>query len=678
MLAFCRPLPGDRPSRPYSILLSILVALSSHTSCTTVAPVASPAPLPRPSTLERLSPILEPEIHQATSGHRPDFAAPRQGAETVPARFKRSMAVESLQHPWKGLTGFERHGLLLAQLAEGGAPNLPALLNALEAGMDRPSALRTSPPLPPPATPESAIATLVHTLTLAASHRDRALKLLTLEDRDFLFQHTATWAGHFTPQYSSLSGQTMAQLTSNMRFASLLTEHVDYTGLIASAQVLAQLADAQWLDAITEAFRTAPPLQTVPPGITGEIVLAKDTAYGLVVIGGTGSNTYEMDGRFAVIIDLGGDDLYRGLIGSSSSAERGNAVVIDLDGHDTYIGERLGLATGRLGVGLVIDRAGNDRYHMSEGSGGAGFAGLGILLDVAGDDTYTGSRLTQGAAIGGLGLLWDLNGHDRYSSHAYAIGFGGPLGIGAVIDVAGDDQYDCGSYYPSVYNAEDAPAGKPGDPLYQYECFGLGAGSGSRVLSKRPEWQHYSLAGGSGLLIDIGGHDAYHSANFSQGLGYFFGLGMKLDLNGNDRHEAARYGHGAAAHYGTALFLDRQGNDQYSSTGPFYNAGAAWDHSVSMAVDAGTGQDRYAFQRSTGLGRADYSSWGIFVDEGGADHYHTQSGFGTSSEFSFAGFFDLEGDDAYTLSAEAATGNGPQPGNARRIDYPNGGLFLDR
>lgn len=678
MLAFCRPVPGNRRTPTYISLLAILIALASSASCTTVAPVTSPAPRPRHSTLERLSLVLQPEFHQAAAAHLPDPATARQDIEKVPARFKRSMAVDALHHPWKGLAELERHGLRLAQLAEGGAPNLPALLNALERGMDRPSALPPSPPLPHPTTLEAATTAIVHTLELAASHRDKALTRLTQEDRTFLFHHAAHWAEHFTPQYTTRSPQTMAQLTANLRFTSLLTEHVDYAELMASAYVLARFTDLQWLDRLAQAIRTATPIQTVPPGITGDVMLAKETPAGLIVIGGPGPNTYELDGRVAVIIDLGGDDHYRGLIGSSSNEDRGNAVVIDLDGNDTYMGERLGLATGRLGVGLVIDRAGNDRYHLSEGSGGAGFAGLGMLLDMAGDDTYAGSRLTQGAAIGGLGLLWDLSGHDRYSSYGYAIGFGGPLGIGAVIDVAGDDRYQCGDYYPSAYNAEDTPAGKPGDPLYQYDCFGLGAGSGSRVLTTRPDRLNYSLAGGSGLLIDIDGNDTYRSANFSQGLGYFFGLGMKLDLGGNDSHEAARYGHGAAAHYGTALFLDRQGNDHYSSTGPFYNAGVAWDRSVSMAVDAGAGEDHYAFQRSTGLGRADHGSWGIFVDDGGGDHYHTKSGWGTSPESSLAGFFDLAGDDVYTLSDEAATGNNPQPGNARRIDYPDGGLFLDR
>ncbi|MBD0305831.1 MAG: hypothetical protein ICV76_04680, partial [Nitrospiraceae bacterium] len=74
-------------------------------------------------------------------------------------------------------------------------------------------------------------------------------------------------------------------------------------------------------------------------------------------------------------------------------------------------------------------------------SGGAGFAGIGLLHDRAGRDRYIGSRLTQGAAIGGLGLLIDDEGNDLYTGFQYAVGFGGPLGVGAVLDVKGDDSY---------------------------------------------------------------------------------------------------------------------------------------------------------------------------------------------------------------------------------------------
>ena len=94
---------------------------------------------------------------------------------------------------------------------------------------------------------------------------------------------------------------------------------------------------------------------------------------------------------------------------------------------------------------------------------------------------------------------------------------------------------------------------------------------------------------------------------------------MKLDFDGDDEHQGARYGHGASAHFGVGLFIDQQGDDCYGSSGPYYNGGVAWDNSVSLMIDAGQGRDIYAFEHSTGLGRADYAGWGLFIDEGGED-----------------------------------------------------------
>ena len=176
------------------------------------------------------------------------------------------------------------------------------------------------------------------------------------------------------------------------------------------------------------------------------------------------------------------------------------------------------------------------------------------------------------------------------------------LGVGAVIDVSGNDSYECGGRYPSAYNAADAPDAQPHDAGYQFDCFGLGTGSGLRVFTKNPAQRALSLAGGWGLLVDLDGHDRYRSANFSQGHGYFFGLGVKLDLNGDDDHQAARYGHGTAAHFGVGLLIDYQGKDRYGSKGPFYNGGAAWDGSVALAIDGGMTSDFYDLPASTGLG----------------------------------------------------------------------------
>ncbi len=671
---------------PLRHLIAFVLVSNLLTGCTVVKEffallgppeTSTPRSQMRASVLERIIPPVRRDLERLASEPNKTILAAHGEVETVPAQFKRRLAIQTLKQPWEGLRELERQGLLIADMAEGGAVNLPALLDVLEAGMDRTSEFHKAIPLPTNAVAKDLVAFMAASLEQASLHRDKALTNLTEEERQFLFQHAVSLVDNYNPQVSSLSDQTIPQVKANLRFAELLTEQVDYADLIAAAQVLARLATEHWLRQLADAFPKALPATQIPPGVTGNVVLVEKTSYGLIVVGGTGPNTYELDERFALVIDLGGNDLYRGSIAASASDQQGNAVVIDLSGDDTYTGSPLGLATGRLGVGLLIDHAGDDVYQLDEGSGGTGFGGLGILFDAKGNDVYMGNRLTQGAAIGGLGLLLDGSGNDRYTSHGFAIGFGGPLGVGAVIDVLGDDHYQCGDKIPSAYNASDAPHGKPGDPMFQYDCFGLGTGAGSRVVSKRPEWQTSNLAGGWGILIDIAGHDHYDSANFSQGHGYFFGVGMKLDLNGNDAHQAARYGHGASAHYGTALFIDWDGDDRYESTGPFYNGGVAWDNSVSLMIDGGKGRDAYAFEHSTGLGRADYMGWAVFIDEGGADFYHSQSGFGDTSEQSLAGFFDLNGKDTYTLPSDYAPSAGQRPQNGIVFVYPKGGVFHD-
>jgi hypothetical protein len=632
----------------------------------------------RESSLERVTPTVRQELDRSAHEAQEAFVKAQDSVEQIRARFKRRLVVDALNQPWRGLTSLEKHGLLVAELAEGGAVNLPGLLDILESGVDRTSAFHKAVPLPTTAAPQELLTFLQESLAEASKHRENAVTNLTNEERRFLFAHPKSLVAQFSPQISTLTDQTIARAKADTRFGEIIEEHVDYANLIAAAQMLARLANASWLHHMATAFPQPIAPEKVPVGVTGDVLYVEETPYGLIVIGGTGTNIYELDSRFGLVIDLGGADLYRGMIAASTDVDHGNAAVIDLSGNDTYQSASLGLATGRLGVGLLIDQSGNDVYQLGMGSGGTGFAGLGILFDVTGNDTYMGSRLTQGAAIGGLGLLFDAGGNDEYTSHGFVIGFGGSQGVGAVIDVGGDDHYQCGNKIPSAYNAEDAPSGKPGDPLFQYDCFGLGTGSGKRILTRRPEGQVLNLAGGLGLLLDIDGHDRYQSANFSQGHGYFFGVGLLLDLDGDDEYQAARYGHGSSAHYGVALFNDRHGDDHYSSSGPFYNGGVAWDHGVSLMLESGNGKDRYGFEQSTGHGGADYSGWGLFIEEGGNDQYKANSGFGRSSEQGLGAFFDLNGKDDFVIPKESTVQTEQVPGNHRLILYPKGGLFVDR
>jgi hypothetical protein len=290
-----------------------------------------------------------------------------------------------------------------------------------------------------------------------------------------------------------------------------------------------------------------------------------------------------------------------------------------------------------------------------------------------------GSRFTQGTAVAGSGLLVDLTGHDRYTSDGFAVGFGGPSGFGGVLDIGGNDTYQCGDKYPSAYNAAENPGAQQGDPAYQYDCFGIGVGAGRRVFSKKPELQELNLAGGWGLLVDLVGSDQYQGSNFSQGMGFFWGVGTVFDLDGNDQHRAARYGIGSGAHYGVGFFIDRQGEDTYDSAGPYYTVGTAWDHSVALAIDVGAGNDRYRLQRSTGLGVADYSSWALFVEEGGQENYQAGQGLGSAGHGSLAGFFDLAGTDEYVSGDTVMPpSKGAVRDNKRTVLSPEGGLFIDQ
>jgi hypothetical protein len=80
--------------------------------------------------------------------------------------------VKALKQPWDGLTDLERQELLLAEMAEGGSVNLPALLDVLEAGMDRTSIFYKPVPLPTSSAPEDLLAFMVVSLEQASLNRE--------------------------------------------------------------------------------------------------------------------------------------------------------------------------------------------------------------------------------------------------------------------------------------------------------------------------------------------------------------------------------------------------------------------------------------------------------------------------------------------------------------------------
>ncbi len=587
-------------------------------------------------------------------------------AVTDAVLFKLPLAMQTLTEPWRGFEILEQRvfRVAVATLRQHSAAELTTALHDM---LGRPAALGALTTPPVSAKPEEHLAYLEAVLVEADRHRERAIEALGESERRFLFEQAMFLADNFVPQLSEQNEEHRVRALLNNRFFKLTADRIDGTELLAAAQAVAGLADEDWLRTAQAAFTHLPSQAQSLPWVTGTVLLTKETPAGWIVIGGRGPNIYREAGqRIALLLDLGGNDTYAGYAVPLNETQ-GISVVIDFEGDDVYEAGPLGLAAGRLGVGMLVDCAGDDQYRLAAGSGGAGFAGIGLLVDQAGNDRYTGARFTQGAAIGGIGLLMDRSGNDDYTGFGYAIGFGGPLGIGAVVDLTGDDAYQCGNRAPS---GEDQ-AETPGETRAQSDCFGIGAGAGQRLLPRQEPPVVDDVAGGIGLVLDQDGHDRYTSSNFSQGLGYYFGIGIKMDERGHDRHDAARYGHGAGAHFGVGLFVDRAGADRYGSAGPLYNGAAAWDRSVALAVDDGTDDDTYDLTRSTGLGIADHHAWSLFVDAGGRDRYLVPQGLGSAGHGSASGFLDLGGEDRYETAMPVRQGavlrrNGP------------GDLFVDR
>lgn len=211
----------------------------------------------------------------------------------------------------------------------------------------------------------------------------------------------------------------------------------------------------------------------------------------------------------AVLLDLGGHDAY-GVPQEPDPALDGKCTAEDVVRRQATAGQ------GFAGVGILRDTAGNDSYEGKTSSVGAGHIfGVGILSDPTGDDRYRVVRNGIGfALIGALGVVLDETGSDSYDFHIPAPldpdapnetpGAGGVIddtgacdnrarftagaanlgGLGALVDLAGDDSYRGG--YSDDY---DAPFGR-----------GRGGSVG------------FGWNGGTGLLLDGAGIDTYDVA----------------------------------------------------------------------------------------------------------------------------------------------------------------------
>lgn len=376
-------------------------------------------------------------------------------------------------------------------------------------------------------------------------------------------------------------------------------------------------------------FQTPNPKSQIA-SVKGGVYYYEETKMGKFVIGSEEDNVY--DGDFAMIIDLGGNDKYQGRTGGAIGVlSYPFSVCIDLNGNDVYDAPKklFNLGSAIFGCGILLDLKGDDIYRGYHYSQGATLFGTGILVDYEGKDFYQAGYYAQGAGNFGLGILVDKNGEDVYHSYDYCQGFASIWGYGLLSDLAGNDVYYAGGKYihhpllPKDYRSfsqgfaigwrPDASGGigflydKSGNDFYNGDVFTQGCSY----------W--FSL----GILYDESGQDHYSAAEYAQGAGIHLSVGILIDKEGDDYYYS-RLGpsQGEGHDLSVGILIDRKGKDYYSVSG---GQGIGLTNSYGLFLDA-EGDDSYmTTQPNYGQGTATWARGfggsGIFLDLSGQDVY---------------------------------------------------------
>ncbi len=385
-------------------------------------------------------------------------------------------------------------------------------------------------------------------------------------------------------------------------------------------------------------------------------------------------------GDYFLIVDAAGDDLYQDQVCTNTSIHLPVSVLLDLEGADTYthtggweiedgyiplLSARM-QAAGIFGIAVLDDAQGDDTYHAPALAQGAGVFGVGVLADHGGNDVYRGYYDCQGHAQFGYGLLVDLgDGDDRYETLQQSQGYGGPRGIGWLVDEAGDDTY-LAIEEPIVWDWAGEGTNWTG-----------GQGFGYGVRDGYFEAGAPIFSGGLGALFDLDGNDSFQCAVMCQGFGYAFGTGLFYDAAGDDDHLTThKYSLGSATHWAVGLYVDVQGADTYRNDGDDECIAEGYDASVAFHIDRGEEADTYTLDNAGDftLGVSRIPALGVFLNEGGDDEYHvpgagnraigrTYTADGNRDGYlgavaSVGMFFDLGGTDVYDIAREEVTNGG--------------------
>jgi hypothetical protein len=409
----------------------------------------------------------------------------------------------------------------------------------------------------------------------------------------------------FTSTMKEMEKQTSRQklfdyFTSDSEEPNYLVEdlmpYADLNRMIAGTEDIAEAVK-----------RIADSLEVVSfPSIKTEI----STPRGLIVVGTSGNDNYQYTVPPLLIIDGGGDDIYRF---SGYPDKFPLTAIIDVAGNDRYLSPdttKAGIGGAIMGMSMLVDKAGDDFYQGVNISQGAGIFGVGILMDYSGNDLYSAKTYSQGVGAFGVGILADSSGADSLYCFTLSQGAGYTKGCGLLVNYEGDDKYI----------ADDSIILNPAQQSDKHNI-SLAQGFG---FGKRADFiDGHSWAGGVGVLCDVQGDDYYSCGIFGQGGGYWFSVGMLLDGEGNDVYNSAWYTMGSGAHFAVGYLDDFKGNDVYNSSMNM-SIGSGHDFTIGFFNEREGNDIYYATSLSLGGGNAD--GMGFFFDHQGDDVYHTKGG----------------------------------------------------
>jgi len=296
-------------------------------------------------------------------------------------------------------------------------------------------------------------------------------------------------------------------------------------------------------------------------------------------------------------------------------------------GGDRY-SERIGPES--IAWGDVIEVRPTDQGTVVIGGTGTTYYGRGaaLIIDLGGDDVYD-CRENADEPMNGNGGMHPVGG--ALPSDPVAV----------VIDLEGDDVYLGGHHsFGAGFMGVGILADLAGDDRYVAGSFSLGSG-----------------LFGVGVLRDAGGHDTYEGDTCVQGSGAF-GIGVLLDEEGNDSYRAAVFSQAFGFVMGFGLLDDLSGNDSYYAGGKYTDEIRYFDHYISLSQGFGFG---WRPDASGGVG--------MLVDGAGNDVYVSDIfGQGSSYWFAVGGLVDFSGNDNY-VSYQYAQGAGTHITVAALVDY---------